>query len=1131
MPPTPLTMNHLDRIKQDRELIGLNNFKSLSLDQLLDAIDQKFPTGLGRKRIIQIFITWLHDCLVDSEISDSPTLRSQVREWVTFLRKCHNSDRTILDTFREYQNYELNRIEENKLKDKEAEKPRAAKRHTGGNQAEEGKLEESKAVDSKSKDRTHEEPVPAKAKLSIIAIELQKYLKSSSAQNSVSESISAPPPAPLAPGSAAMAPPPDPRYGYMHPDRMPALSDSRYNITQTHRMGPPPGPRPVQKQPERVTPRPEVAYGNMHPDRMPLLSKLRPVRAQLNGRAPPPEVAYGQMHPDRMKISQKLHSEIETNCDDDLQTTGYLSKNARGGSDNFHNEHPELKRDLSFLTGSNRMVLDDTVKVRDPVLRSKNKSSGDDSGHEVKKPRLEEQPRVGGRNSCGLCGGSKKRPSFVVQQTTDYHSDHFLPKDCPAKFDPQDGGIPHRNYKCAVCKRFGAHYTVDCPKKKDTGVDRMNDHQNPNPQANSQFQREEQRPSSRDGLYQQDPLQRQERSKHRISSSGQKLVDKDVKTSFQPSGHGHGSLTIKGVAPTSDRPLSRGKHNQIHSKEHLETIQERSKSIDKKVAVAGDLVVQHKVQTEGRLSFYDEKHGQRLSKSIQAGSLSVLGKPSQTKKKKEYIRLVSPVPGSAPIVHEIERAQLDDLVMEMIKSESNKPNLSPTASLINPIMTRLSPGRARANIVEDQFSRLWVNTQDNLRNAQQTRSIVGCEEAGIPIPGQSAKLSVNNALKSLEPETPWDSFVYDLFKNREISWTTKKRRPCAADLFGPLADIRKEEEEKPIVYDIAIEIEQCHAADDQTANILATPSSTMELDKSQRDPKPVNESAVKGLQHHERVKSEHISEIEAHADEPFTQSKPRKLDADSFAGVVSDSTMNVVNEQQPAEMAVDEDLIKTAVVEAIMETMRPPVDHFRCAEEVIQEKQNGVVIDSIMKVTFDGSIENEHDAVKASLEEQYKAVLAADNLMKAAIESLDENSQAMEKTAMGEQITKAVGGTVLGSPRESSQQQLKAEEQDLNITVIPEAVMGSIAASPIDITMDLEQAYSPLAVTTQDDDKVKSSQTVMDGLEPSDFDFDPGHSVVAHQEENTAAIVINRDSDSIMLDDATIEPDAGVRDY
>ena len=420
MPPTPLTMNHLDRIRQDRELIGLENFKSLSLDQLLDAIDQNFPTGLGRKRMIQTFITWLHDCLVDSEISDGPALRSRVRDWVAFLRKCQNSDRTILDTFREYQNCELIRVEESKLKEKEAENPRAAKTHIGGAQAEAGILKEGKAVDSKNKKRAREEPVPAKAKLSIIAIELEKYLNSFPTQSSVSESTSAPAPGPPVPNSTATSPRPNSRYGYMHPDRMPTLSGSRYNSTLTDRMGTPPGPRSVRKQPEKVTPRPGATFGNMHLDKMPLLSKVRTVRAHPNDKAPPPEGQYGQMHPDRMKISQKLGSETEMNCDGDLQTAGFSSRNTSGRSDNFHNEHLGLKKNLSFLTGSNRMVLDDTMRVRDPTLRSKNKSTGDDSGHEAKRPRLEEKPRVGGRSSCGLCGGGKGRPSFLVQQITDY---------------------------------------------------------------------------------------------------------------------------------------------------------------------------------------------------------------------------------------------------------------------------------------------------------------------------------------------------------------------------------------------------------------------------------------------------------------------------------------------------------------------------------------------------------------------------------------------------------------------------------------------------------------------------------------------------------------------------------------
>ncbi|KAK4230081.1 hypothetical protein QBC38DRAFT_63481 [Podospora fimiseda] len=106
----PAIMDHRDRIRQDRELLGRENFSSFTLDEFLHEIDLKYPTQISKKRVLLLFVTWLHDCLLsclvnsrDLDKSENTLLRPKIQEWLSFLRKCNNSDQIIRDTFKEWQ--------------------------------------------------------------------------------------------------------------------------------------------------------------------------------------------------------------------------------------------------------------------------------------------------------------------------------------------------------------------------------------------------------------------------------------------------------------------------------------------------------------------------------------------------------------------------------------------------------------------------------------------------------------------------------------------------------------------------------------------------------------------------------------------------------------------------------------------------------------------------------------------------------------------------------------------------------------------------------------------------------------------------------------------------------------------
>ncbi|KAK4186877.1 hypothetical protein QBC35DRAFT_252325 [Podospora australis] len=103
-------MDHMDRIRQDRELLRglpLKSFTELCLQDFRILVDQRFPKDVGKKRRLQPFIMWLYDRLVDSDVSDAAAVEGEIKQWYQFLQLCGHQDEIIHGAFNDWQQAQI----------------------------------------------------------------------------------------------------------------------------------------------------------------------------------------------------------------------------------------------------------------------------------------------------------------------------------------------------------------------------------------------------------------------------------------------------------------------------------------------------------------------------------------------------------------------------------------------------------------------------------------------------------------------------------------------------------------------------------------------------------------------------------------------------------------------------------------------------------------------------------------------------------------------------------------------------------------------------------------------------------------------------------------------------------------
>ena len=98
-------MDHSDMIKQNLEILGLDSLETLSLFQLLVAVNQSLPSDVSEKRVLNIYVMWLHHRLMAIDISEE--VMDEITAWYWCLKELGNDDRLIAEAFLDWQRVQI----------------------------------------------------------------------------------------------------------------------------------------------------------------------------------------------------------------------------------------------------------------------------------------------------------------------------------------------------------------------------------------------------------------------------------------------------------------------------------------------------------------------------------------------------------------------------------------------------------------------------------------------------------------------------------------------------------------------------------------------------------------------------------------------------------------------------------------------------------------------------------------------------------------------------------------------------------------------------------------------------------------------------------------------------------------
>jgi len=98
-------MAEMDRtVVKDNPLkaLGLESLDEVSLRQLSDAIAEKLPWDMGKRRHLDICVMWLHSRLMSTDVS-ADGFTDEIGSWYRFLKDLCHRDRQILEAFHGWQ--------------------------------------------------------------------------------------------------------------------------------------------------------------------------------------------------------------------------------------------------------------------------------------------------------------------------------------------------------------------------------------------------------------------------------------------------------------------------------------------------------------------------------------------------------------------------------------------------------------------------------------------------------------------------------------------------------------------------------------------------------------------------------------------------------------------------------------------------------------------------------------------------------------------------------------------------------------------------------------------------------------------------------------------------------------------
>ncbi|KAK3955476.1 hypothetical protein QBC32DRAFT_379066 [Pseudoneurospora amorphoporcata] len=152
---------------------------------------------------------------------------------------------------------------------------------------------------------------------------------------------------------------------------------------------------------------------------------------------------FGHIHPDRLKLSRYGDSNSKKgeviDLDEWQRPIVDISSDEDAGL--------QAKNDLSFLTGSNRMVFGDDETNLTTELQEKGKNKTRGKKKSMQSAPTSVQTNRNNKKPCGRCG-----------VTGHYHM------QCPTNLDPSFDKNPPDDYKCNLCNKFGDHYATVCKR-------------------------------------------------------------------------------------------------------------------------------------------------------------------------------------------------------------------------------------------------------------------------------------------------------------------------------------------------------------------------------------------------------------------------------------------------------------------------------------------------------------------------------------------------------------------------------------------------------------------------------------------------------------------------------------------
>jgi hypothetical protein len=95
-------MDYSNKVKQDLKILGLESLEGLTLGQLSDVMVASLPSDVSRRRILNIYVMWLHFRLMAIDTSTDEFIED-IAAWYHFLKRSDKDGVDIAEAFGDWQ--------------------------------------------------------------------------------------------------------------------------------------------------------------------------------------------------------------------------------------------------------------------------------------------------------------------------------------------------------------------------------------------------------------------------------------------------------------------------------------------------------------------------------------------------------------------------------------------------------------------------------------------------------------------------------------------------------------------------------------------------------------------------------------------------------------------------------------------------------------------------------------------------------------------------------------------------------------------------------------------------------------------------------------------------------------------